>query len=1319
VSDSMIDRLTRAFANTQGALGGHGIDLAALARLIDRFKERYGSFADQRYLDDERTYKLMAAERMRERLGQEMLGALIAEGRYDEAKTAILQSCQGTFTINAGLRQQNNLLNQWDLRVLLDAPADELTHRLSDLLYGDAPFAERFDAWVALLSAAKPGVWPAATYFLMLHNPAQHIYVKPTPFQHFLKEVGADDTWQTRPDAVAYERLRQLGEGLLEVLREIGAHDMIDVQSFIWLSGRNDNGANGTSLEEWLVALRTQNPLNHRLIDIYPEWLYQQFDQRVRLLPGANQELFVNLDGRFVQRLRINDAKGAEVWFTALSDRQVERLRSELVNPATLNQKASQIGYPRNWRFNLTGESDIALVRELMMDLASDSTALRDTGSEAGRRIRVRSTTLADAAFFVLSRAGGGPMHLSDMLDRIQQEELAETRGQTPHLSLSSTLLRDERFQNLGKNTWILAELVEDTDGDEDADEDRAETVEPPTRQPALYADEEAHFWRIHFPRQLWEQARQAGVIAIGWSADSTNQSVKRFHQIVAGDRVVAYVQGGVIGGIGVVTAAFDRENPRAGLAIGMLGDDSNQFIRVAWADAPADPQELLDALKHSRYTALYNRIKNPHTVIPLSRDDYTTLLSLLQVDDAGQPAVVSRLPNVWTQLAAYLSLARSLGAASYTAEGLVAAARTIDPPPAEPLDADDLVTELLQLRLIEPVDANTYRTRPYVSGDTATLLRLCALALLVPLEGSAEQYMLVARAILPRLRASAEPQAAERFAPELNAADSVTLAEWYAEAGLIDADGTSWRPLPDALSPAQGDDLASTTYNQLLRALIDDSGGKLVSDLPHVPFESSLPHVEDLDDRLRELGRDLLFDSAVVRRIYRSLLAGRHVVLSGPPGTGKTELARRLPSLLWREPPQSFRRLTLRLEQSPVEEVTVQRNGYAPVVVTATEDWGVRDVVGGIGPRLDGQSGALGYTIEHGALTRTVLQHYDETSDGRRLPTQATGFVRRDYRPNPRERYRGAWLVIDEFTRAPIDAAFGSLLTTLSGGQRATVAVPTRDGELREVPLPRDFRIIGTLNSFDRHFLNQLSEAMKRRFDFIDVLPPPPSYSDFEQGIAAKQALRRMHEDGFAQIERDGEPTTYRWPGTVAAEPTVDGDGLQRYRWRAESPDAERSMTSFWRLFSAIRVFRQLGTAQIVAVYLNLFTGARVGMSWPEALDTALADALADQLQVLTRDEQRTIDALVECAGKPAEFVSAVRSIMRDLPPGRRSGYVYALRECDAAVNGESDIAVREDAALTDAQITRVFAVDEEIALPKTGVFRRRLRDLIGERGL
>jgi 5-methylcytosine-specific restriction enzyme B len=397
------------------------------------------------------------------------------------------------------------------------------------------------------------------------------------------------------------------------------------------------------------------------------------------------------------------------------------------------------------------------------------------------------------------------------------------------------------------------------------------------------------------------------------------------------------------------------------------------------------------------------------------------------------------------------------------------------------------------------------------------------------------------------------------------------------------------------------------------------------------------------------------------------------------------------------------------------VQHVIEQRHGYAPIVVTATEDWGVRDVVGGIGPRLDESGGSLRYAIEYGALTRTVLQHYKDSEGGRKLPTT---LVRRDYQHEQGRRYRGAWLVIDEFTRAPIDAAFGSLLTTLSGGEQARLAVPTSTNEPREISLPADFRIIGTLNSFDRHFLNQISEAMKRRFDFIDVLPPPPKDAILEQGIAVMQALRRVAASGYSPIERTGNPPTYTWPGVVNVSPeTVDG--RVGYRWHAGSDAVTHTLHSFWRIFSAIRVFRQLGTAQMVAVYTNLFTGVLIGMEWSAALDSALADALADQLQVLNRDEQRVLDALLEHSGNHALFAGAVQAIVRSLPAGRRAAFSHALREHDLLLNGSSDIGIGDGATLNEAQLGRVFDANDLLALPKPGLFRRRLRDLIGERGL
>nr|MBA3533071.1 EVE domain-containing protein [Ardenticatenales bacterium] len=893
-----------------------------------------------------------------------------------------------------------------------------------------------------------------------------------------------------------------------------------------------------------------------------------------------------------------------------------------------------------------------------------------------------------DAAYSLLAEAGSA-LSTADLLQRAHARGWVEGTNQ---MSLASALRRDARFLDLGEGLWRLADEAMGS---------------------ALHAATDAHFWRIHVPRHFWAEAREAGAIGISWPIESTNASVKRFERIRPGDRVVAYVQQGTIGGVGVVTGGpVDvRLAGRAGFPPGLFGDDYHRRLHVAWSDELAEPVPLLDALKAPEHKLLFDRLRNPNTVIELPRDGYQELLMLLGVaDPADEHEGVSRLPDAWPSLATFRDFAQSLPAAPYSATTLHAAALAFGQGVDAVLDEETFVEQFRQLRLLRPAPDGTFRLADYTTGDAGALLRLLALALLLPREGQEEGYDLPARAIVARLQAADGPQPRETFAPRLGD-DAARLLAWYAEAGLVQVAAETWQPAPAALAPLAGTDVTTELYNRFLAHLQAELAGTLASDLPPVEGQA-LQRVTELEARLAELSEELLIDSALVRRILRSLLAGRHVVLSGPPGTGKTELAQRLPTLFWRESPRTFTRLTTDPDQEPVVSQEESRHGYLPVVVTATEDWGVRDVVGGIGPRLGGQGGSLTYNIQHGHLTRAVLRHYENTDDGQRLPES---YRRREVRDEAGQRYRGTWLVIDEFTRAPVDAAFGSLLTTLSGGKEAFLAVPAPDGGEVRIPLPADFRIIGTLNSFDRHFLNQISEALKRRFDFIDVSPPPPDQWKAEQGVAAYQALLRLRAKGFeAEIEEDTGSRTLR----LGDEVHVFWDAAG-YHVEGTSDEAKAALDSFWRLFSVIRLFRQLGTAQVVALYINLFAGRLMEMTWPEALDAALADTLADQLQVLTRDEQMLLLTYLKYAGNDA-FGEQVRQLLKQLSPGRRAALLHTLREADEVrQEGESNITTTADSTLDDAQLERLFALSDSLALPASGLFARRLRALVGERGL
>jgi len=96
--------------------------------------------------------------------------------------------------------------------------------------------------------------------------------------------------------------------------------------------------------------------------------------------------------------------------------------------------------------------------------------------------------------------------------------------------------------------------------------------------------------------------------------------------------------------------------------------------------------------------------------------------------------------------------------------------------------------------------------------------------------------------------------------------------------------------------------------------------------------------------------------------------------------------------------------------------------------------------------------------------------------------------------------------LVIDEINRANIDKAFGQLFTVLSGQK---VQLPfTKGEEDKEVKIipgeefekpvashefvaPKSWRILATMNTYDKTSLYEMSYAFMRRFSFIRIEAP------------------------------------------------------------------------------------------------------------------------------------------------------------------------------------------------------------------------------------
>ena len=113
-----------------------------------------------------------------------------------------------------------------------------------------------------------------------------------------------------------------------------------------------------------------------------------------------------------------------------------------------------------------------------------------------------------------------------------------------------------------------------------------------------------------------------------------------------------------------------------------------------------------------------------------------------------------------------------------------------------------------------------------------------------------------------------------------------------------------------------------ATTFEKIKKDLSEDKPGT-DEDLP-------LPADDAITSAITEINEDLLIEPVVIRRIIAALYSGKSVLLTGPIGCGKTALALKIPSKAWKD-----------------------FGGYYGEVVTATEDWGTQDVIGGIIPKL------------------------------------------------------------------------------------------------------------------------------------------------------------------------------------------------------------------------------------------------------------------------------------------------------------------------------------------------------------------------------
>ena len=172
-------------------------------------------------------------------LGKSQFRALIKARQFEEIARLAIR-----------IESRTNLLFSFEKMALRDGLRTEEALRtfsegLYEFLHGRGSIETRFNRWCAVVASlprrqTRVLTWPVVTVFGFIAQPDQHIFLKPNVMRIAAAQYGFNLHYHARPDWSTYGEVLEFAAVVRWDLRDLAPHDMLDIQSFLWVQGSEE-----------------------------------------------------------------------------------------------------------------------------------------------------------------------------------------------------------------------------------------------------------------------------------------------------------------------------------------------------------------------------------------------------------------------------------------------------------------------------------------------------------------------------------------------------------------------------------------------------------------------------------------------------------------------------------------------------------------------------------------------------------------------------------------------------------------------------------------------------------------------------------------------------------------------------------------------------------------------------------------------------------------------------------------------------------------------------------------------------------------------